>query len=517
MRIKKALVFPVIALIGLFLTMLTWAFASPVGSTPDEDFHLVSIWCSNGGSETNCPSLTPDGRRVVNAALVNAACYAQKPEVSAACQATDSIFKNTKLVETARGNFGGNYPAGFYATMHLLAGDDIQVSVILMRILNLSLFVALLTALWLLVPRQLHSSLYFAVCLTIVPLGLFLIPSINPSSWAITGVFATFFGCAGALQSAKKSRFWLWGISAIGLAISASSRYDALLYSLIALAAAVVVAHRFKIPRKYLMIGFGALAFATVIFIGFGGSILISKLASFAGASNANADIGPLGVFFVNVAQLPMLFAGFSGSMGLGWLDTAMPFTVWMLAAFVVWATLFSRLSFLNKRSVSTALSLMGLLIFIPMAVLQMGMGTVGENVQSRYLLPLFIALVSTVLFREKDSSHFFSGVQVLIVVSSLFLSQTLALYTNMSRYIAAGASNSGWNLNAAADSGWWWESALSPNLMFFLGTLGFGMFLMASYLFVKSPKVLPTQHSNHPAYNFQHTTQTTNSGMINL
>ena len=45
--------FKVIQLVPLLaiLALACWALASPVGSSPDDNFHLASIWCA-GGNES---------------------------------------------------------------------------------------------------------------------------------------------------------------------------------------------------------------------------------------------------------------------------------------------------------------------------------------------------------------------------------------------------------------------------------------------------------------------------------
>ncbi|QIM19287.1 hypothetical protein G7066_13215 [Leucobacter coleopterorum] len=44
-----------LAVIGILLATLVtfgaWALSSPIGATPDEDFHLASIWCGSGERE----------------------------------------------------------------------------------------------------------------------------------------------------------------------------------------------------------------------------------------------------------------------------------------------------------------------------------------------------------------------------------------------------------------------------------------------------------------------------------
>ena len=40
-----------IALLAV-LSFGSWAFSSAVGSAPDDDYHLTSIWCSSFGGDT---------------------------------------------------------------------------------------------------------------------------------------------------------------------------------------------------------------------------------------------------------------------------------------------------------------------------------------------------------------------------------------------------------------------------------------------------------------------------------
>ena len=40
-----------------------WAFASPAGSAPDDEFHLASIWCANDARTDLCKPGTQEGER----------------------------------------------------------------------------------------------------------------------------------------------------------------------------------------------------------------------------------------------------------------------------------------------------------------------------------------------------------------------------------------------------------------------------------------------------------------------
>src|SRR5690606_5772128 len=134
------------------------AFASPIGASPDDDYHLASIWCAADGRPDLCaPSEYGDGWRKVPPGIMTAPCYVSDPDGSAACQDWD--VGRAPSINADHGNWTGAYPPVFYATMNVFASTDIQVSALAMRLANVMIFVGLTTALALLLPRDLRVPL----------------------------------------------------------------------------------------------------------------------------------------------------------------------------------------------------------------------------------------------------------------------------------------------------------------------------------------------------------------------
>ena len=181
----------------LFLTLVAWAYASTVGSSPDDDFHLASIWCGLGLREGLCEDSGDPATRLVPDALLDADCYAHRPEISGACW--DPAVEG--LDETSRVNTGPTYPPLFYAVMSVFAGPDIQTSVLLMRIANAALAVGLLTATYFALPRFLRPAVLVPTLVAVVPLGLFVMASTNPSSWALVSAAMVWVCLYGALRT----------------------------------------------------------------------------------------------------------------------------------------------------------------------------------------------------------------------------------------------------------------------------------------------------------------------------
>jgi hypothetical protein len=108
-------------------------------------------------------------------------------------------------------------------------------------------------------------------------------------------------------------------------------------------------------------------------------------------------------------------------------------------------------------------------LIFVPFWVLSRSNLVVGEAIQPRYLLPLLISTIVVLTYPSK--LLIFSRGQVLIFVFFLTLAQSVALHTQIRRYVT-GQDYAGINLNLNMES--WWLSYGSPNTLWIFGSISF-------------------------------------------
>ena len=113
-----------ISIVSAILTLGAWAFASPIGSTPDDDYHLVSIWCGQGFRDGICEEGSEPREVVVRETLMEYSfCYAGKPDKTGGCEQTDSFSPTT------RSNAGEN-PRVFYWAASWFASNDLTASII---------------------------------------------------------------------------------------------------------------------------------------------------------------------------------------------------------------------------------------------------------------------------------------------------------------------------------------------------------------------------------------------------
>jgi hypothetical protein len=477
-RFRVIYLVPVLALIAL----MAWALASPIGSSPDDDFHLSSIWCASASMSTaDCqPGVSADTRKVPKL-VAKAACYAHDPTVSGACQ--NNISTSSKPDElTTRVNAGHSYPPVYYAVAHALVSSNIVLSAFLIRLMNVLLFVVLTTLLFLLLPRRRRPTLVWAWLITTVPLGLFLIASDNPSAWAIIGVGSSWLALLGYFETSGRRKILLGALFAITSLMAAGSRADSAGYTIVGIAVVLFIA--FVPSRRYFLSAIlpVVLALCSAAFFltsrqslsgvsGFTGSAAISTGASTALVSG---PVNPIALFFSNLVQAPSLMAGIFGEgWGLGWLDTSVPAVASLGPIAVFVALIFVWLGRLSLRK-GVAVGIVGIVVWLlPVYVLTAGKDPVGQQVQPRYLLPLVILFAGLVLLRVRGRAPIRLGrVQWIAIAATLSVAQCLALYFTMRRFVNGNAPG-GFNLDSPG--GWWWSGlAVPPMLVFAIGSLAY-------------------------------------------
>lgn len=458
------------AVLAAFVALLAWGVSSAPGSSPDDDYHLASIWCAVGNEDGICEAGSHRDERLLPADVIEAAsCFAFDAAKSASCPLDEE-----RMAPTARGNWnGGGYPPLFYATMRLFVTDDLSQSVLAMRSFNAFLYVGLLTALFVALPRSHRIPLLWGAVLTAVPLSIFLIPSVNPSSWAVLSASGVWIAAWGFLESSGLRRVALAVLTALLVLIGAGARSDSAVYAILSLIAAGVLA--FAPRRRYalaLMVPVALAVVATVFFLNAGQSAVV-------GSSTVveNGELSFSTLAFVNAKQLPQLLAGVFGVWGLGWLDTYMPGVVWVPAMSVFAAVVFWGLRRGDWRKWLALAGIGASTIVVPMYILLHDGVVVGNGVQPRYILPLIIVFAGVSVVGFATGGLGLGKLQMTIVAVGLVVANSVALHVNVRRYVT-GVDLQGMNLDR--DVEWWWNAPISPMGIWVLGSLAFGLAVSA-------------------------------------
>ncbi len=457
------------------VVLAAWSVASPVGSSPDEDFHLTSAWCAYGDREDICATTNEPHLRVVPEALVDEAiCYAHRPAQSAACQGAEFGLHPEQAVITSRGNFTGLYSGGYYMYTGLFASDNVERSVVGMRLANIALTLGLLIVCYWALPTRRRILLVVPVLVTAVPYGTFLTSSVNPSGWAHASAAAVFVSVVGYYETTGKKQAILSAVAAFAVIIGGSARSDAAVWAALAIVAATVVsASRAPEFRKLLVLPTAFILFSFVLW---------------ASAKNGTAQLftapegaivpSPSEMFQVILPNISELWAGTFGSggprsaWGLGWEDTPMPGGVWVSMLALYSATLFAGLRAVDRRK-GLALGIVLFALVAAPTYVQIGTSLpVGYYTQPRYLVPVMIILVSLALYRREGTQFSLSRPQWWTGVTLITLAHAIALHTNIRRYVT-GLDEFSWNLDT--DVEWWWDGAPAPSIVWLVGTVAFG------------------------------------------
>lgn len=487
MKLTSTTLWASLGLAGIFIALFAWALSSPMGASPDEDFHLASIWCANGDKPGLCQDDPGTKFKNVNSVLLDSACYAFDPSKSAGCIGNPNNFDPQDLRDSFRQNQLSLYPPVYYSVAGFLASDNITGSVITIRLMNILLFVLSFVSLWLLSPAKIRRALFWTWAALVVPLGMFLISSLSPSSWALTAVPSAALSLYLYFTSSGKKALFAGGLFALETFIAAGTRGDAAIYTIIS--SAVVVSLTMKLTKPYLLRMLLPVAMVPVALYFY----LVTTQSSVAVGGMLSASPegarSALGVLARNLVTFPELYAGALGFWPLGWLDTPMPGIVWVLSCFVVTGLLFTAMGSWSKRVALILAGLAGVLIALPLYVLQKGMNYVGEEVQPRYLFPLMAVFLLLALVNFNPAKRLLSRLQTLTVLLFLTAGNAVALYLNTKRYVSGIDNGVGLSLDGNIE--WWWQGIPSPMSVWVFGALAFGIALFAGSRLVSAQEKL--------------------------
>lgn len=477
-----AIVIPILA----FLSLSAWSLSSQVGATPDDDFHLASIWCGLGDRPGLCEN--PDDhpvQRYVPTPLTTAKCFAFHPEQSGACWDGEE----TGMSRVDRANVDRLYPPVFYGTLSLFASSNVAASVMAMKLFNSALVVGMITAVFFALPRRMRPALIISVIATAVPLGAFVYGSTNPSSWALLSAATVWISLYGALQTTGRQRWVLIGLAILGAVIGSGARADSAVYAAFAVVIALVLGARRLRDQLAPLIASGVIVVLSVVFYlsAWQGSSIVGGLETERLPLSGSQHLS-------NLLSAPTLWSGALGGWGLGWLDTPMPASVTVLTCAVYWGAIFIGVGRASlRRSIAVAMAIAAMWL-VPVVLLGQSRMLVGELIQPRYLLPLMIITIGVASIRF-DAERVWKGMRMLLAGAALTFAFAVSLHFNMQRYITGTDQMT---VIPGVNGEWWWAHAPAPAVVWIGGTLafaglfvGFWMLLPANRLQAETPELI--------------------------
>lgn len=157
--------------VALFIAFSAWAFASPIGSNPDDDFHLANLYCIP--HQAKCDEI-PTVRLPACDHTVGAGedCERAADRKVPPLAGSDLIY----------------YPSQRYWALSHLRGETVGETSRNIRLFNAGLGSLTIWAAILLSDGRRWRATALVWLVSLVPLGMILIPSTNPSGWLYLGV-----------------------------------------------------------------------------------------------------------------------------------------------------------------------------------------------------------------------------------------------------------------------------------------------------------------------------------------
>jgi hypothetical protein len=450
-----------------FISLLLWAISSPIGSSPDDDFHLASIWCEGVKGSEFCTVSPDNSSAAAPIALIKAhQCFATNGYQSAACQNEVLNSPKSALFETTHGNWNNLYPSGFYKVMSIMASNDFVKSVITMRVFNAILFISILYLTFRAVDYRMFINYTIVLLPALIGLGYFLIPSTNPSSWAVIACATFAITFSSYFMGHIRSKFFILLCIYLSLFMAIASRADATAYIAITAGLVLIFSNFQKLnPIHFFVVG-------SVLVI------CLLQLIDGPGQTNAliNGGVGPENLsrpenvtLWINMQNLPSLLIGGFGYWPLGWFDTAIPIVGWLTTTIVVSLLVWSHIPFLNLRTQLRAIVAVVILCFIPLWIMSRGNNVVGEAVQPRYIYPFILAVLALTI--SSETNQLMSKAQRNLLIFMVGIAHSIVFHAELRRYVT-GQDISGINLNLNLE--WWWDIFITPNLVWILCSLSF-------------------------------------------
>lgn len=500
---------------GLAFVLLgtAWAFASPPGSTNDEEYHLANVWCAWGeweGCRFKSPEAVPlngsefEGAVWIPEFLRSVNCY-QRGTQSTECLRN----KSELLVDSFRQGYQYN-PSGYYVVMRALVWNNGISSLQVIRLFNV-LVTGLIIGLAVFTSSpKVRRGLILAWGIAAIPWVVIYASSSNPSAWVIVGV-----GCAWAfllsLLDGRNTHAYRWlalvGF-ALSIAIAVSARFDGLVWvcvSTVAVFAYVKGKGDYYLPSWLLLSGGVASVVVGLIALRFNWSRLGFSSFSIPEWNRATDQMHPL---LKDISELPWWIASFWGAQPPTWIpangepqsvrdgfvpvalignlgDSYFPSIVGYLLGFAAVALVFTAIPRFSRRNWAI-LGLLGVsLLVIVFAFRAKSDFVVVAPIQNRYFLPWLMLVLAFALTVRGRSRPLLSRGQAIVIGTMLVIGGSLAWLAFASRY---AVNLSGTYTNFGQDPVWWWPWGPSRLVWFLIAVVATTLWVVVTLRYAAKP-----------------------------
>jgi hypothetical protein len=455
------------AVLFFFLCLSAQSLSAPISSAADSDHHMTSIWCAWGEKLGICENrIESDTGVTVDVPFFVQMCEGRPITEWRRCEEvnTHPQMQNLRSTSSEANNL-------FYVTMRVFASESVTRSILIIRIVN-SLMATLVAFLILKIARgRLLTAAVSGITFVFVPLAFSQLTVATPKSWAVLGAMFSWVFLYSALYQRTNplnTRF-AWFAYGLCMLLVFSTRIDATFFAIFS---SIIVLLKPKFDLGWLELRRFFSWSIPVFVLTLLAIKQLGRFGSYIAFPAPRTDLPLVNYLFAETVQIfetSISVFGFGTGQSGGSPGIIGIISFGLFAMFL--GTSLLHPTRLQKRAVlATAL-------FLAFTIYR-GNNSIGLQLPGTYVLAIPLMLVGfAVLFADTKPAFVFSGGGRNTVISLLALANGYALFGHMEYYVRKGVDNGAF-LRLSLNGGWWWNTPVSPNLVFLAGAAAFPAFL---------------------------------------
>ena len=492
-RVPSGIVTALTLAVSGLVVLFGWVLASPPGSSPDDPYHLSSIWCAEGFKPDICVEApgAPDLSRVlVPRNVIAVSCFQADGTRSAACASSSLTPGPRDLISVTTSNIRRERPNLYYRAMHPFVQEDLGAATARMRTANVLVVFLMVGLSALIATPRIRIALLISSVVVSVPLGLFLMTSLNTAAWGLAGLTTLWANALTALTHTRtRNRLAGAALVVVGATLGLGSRTEAVGHiAVIAVTVAILwwtalrprsgrertELTRNVVLRRALIATGGALALLAVV-LNAPQTAGIDRITQDVRAGHDLLAARGIGNPFLAISfEVPSLWYGSLGHVwGLGALDIPIP-SLATLPLIGVFATLLvlGLQGAARPRLIAVGFVAFSLYAFPTLSLIRAAR-IVFEELQPRQFMVLLYLVVGIALLRLNSERDFMLGPAMRItLISILSFAHAVSLLVTMRRHVSGLVEMR--YVSFSSDIEWWWLSGPSPNVVWAIGSIAY-------------------------------------------
>ena len=457
-----------------FLCLATQSLSTQISTASDADHHMTSIWCAWGEKPGICENRTETATgTTVSVPFFVQMCEGRPITAWRKCAEETSHPKMQSLRTTS--DEARNL---YYVIMRSAASENVTRSILLIRLINCLMATLVVFLLMKIARGRLLTAAISGITFVFVPLAFSQLIHVTPKSWAVLGaMFSWVFLYSALYQRTSKARIrQAWFAYALCMFLVFSTRIDATYFAVFS-SAIVILKPKFEMSwfelRKFLTWSVPSIA-AILIALK-----QIGRFGSYIEFPLPKTELPILNYMLTEIVQIvetsiDVFGFGTNQSGGSPGLIGIISFGLFAVAI----GTSLQHSTRLQKRVVLTTALFLAFTIY-------RGNNLIGLQLPGTYILAIPLMLIGfAVLFAETKLEFMFTKNGRRAVIWLLSIAKGYMLFLGMEGTVRNGV-DTGAYLKLSLNGGWWWNTPVSPNVVFIIGAAAFPAFLWFAWRIV--------------------------------